>query len=84
MLTLCPGPTESEAAELQGMDVSKAEGLMSAEEVARVTLENIGNGPTFVSHPSYKATMDHLMTMPRRDVLEGSAQAMKALTAPKG
>ncbi len=84
VLTLCPGPTESEAAELQGMDISQAEGVMTAEEVARTTLENIDNGPTFVSHPSYRAQMEHMMKMPRRDVLAGSAKAMKAITAPKG
>ncbi|WP_375293451.1 SDR family NAD(P)-dependent oxidoreductase [Novosphingobium sp. G106] len=83
VLTLCPGPTESEAAELQGMDISQAEGLMSAEDVARTTLENIDNGPTFLSHSGYRVTMEHMMKMPRRDVLAGSARAMKVLTAPK-
>jgi short-subunit dehydrogenase len=82
VLTLCPGPTDTEAASLQGMDLSNVEGTMSPDDVARVTLENIGNGPTFVSHPRYKAMYDHLIAMPRREALAASARALKELVAP--
>jgi uncharacterized protein len=84
VLTLCPGPTDTEAAALQGMDTAKMEGLMSPDEVARVALENIDKGPTFVSHPRYKAMFDQMLAMPRRDVLTASAKALKALISPPG
>jgi short-subunit dehydrogenase len=82
ILTLCPGPTYSEAAGLQGMDLTNVEGTMEPDDVARTTLENINNGPTFVSHPSYKVMYDHLTAMPRRDALTSTAQALKALVSP--
>jgi short-subunit dehydrogenase len=84
VLTLCPGPTDTEAAALQGMDPKTMQGMMSPDEVARLTLENIANGPTFVSHPRYKAMFEQMAAMPRRDVLTASAKAMKALISPHG
>ncbi len=77
VLTLCPGATESEAAENQGIDLSTLQNVMSAEEVVRVTLENIRNGPTFISSDHYRASFDRLLSMPRRDALMAMAGAMK-------
>lgn len=77
VLTLCPGPTESEAAANQGIDPSTLKGQMPAAEVARLTLENIDNGPTFISSDIYKAMFERMTAMPRRDALRTMAQAMK-------
>jgi short-subunit dehydrogenase len=77
VLTLCPGATESEAAAKQGIDISTLQNVMSAEEVARLTLENIGNGPTFFSSESYRANFEALLSMPRRDALMAMARGMK-------
>ena len=77
VLTLCPGATESEAAAHQGIDLSTLHNVMSAEEVVRLTLENIRNGPTLISSDHYRASFDRLLAMPRRDALMAMAGAMK-------
>lgn len=77
VLTLCPGATESEAAEKQGIDMSQLQNVMTAEEVARATLDNIANGPTFFSSEYYKANFDKLLSLPRRTALTAMAQGMK-------
>jgi short-subunit dehydrogenase len=77
VLTLCPGATESEAAGKQGIDISTLQNVMSAEEVARLTLENIRNGPTFFSSEPYRANFETLLSLPRRDALMAMARGMK-------
>jgi hypothetical protein len=77
VLTLCPGATESEAAALQGIDITKLQNVMTAEAVARLTLDNIQNGPTFFSSAPYKANFDMLLAMPRRQALMVMAQSLK-------
>jgi len=65
VLTLCPGATESEAAGKQGIDISTLRNVMPAHEVARLTLENIQNGPVFFSSEYYRANFDKLLSLPR-------------------
>ncbi|MDE2595397.1 MAG: SDR family NAD(P)-dependent oxidoreductase [Sphingomonadales bacterium] len=77
VLTLCPGPTESEAAAKQGIDMSANPHLLPAREVARLALDNLANGPTFVSHPVYEAMFDKMRALPRREALSAMAQGMK-------
>jgi uncharacterized protein len=77
VLTLCPGATESEAAAKQGIDLSKLQNVMPAGEVARLSLENIQNGPIFFSSEYYRATMDRLSSLPRGDALLAMARGMK-------
>ena len=77
VLTLCPGATESEAAALQGIDISKLHNVMSAADVARLTLDNIQNGPTFFSSEIYKANFDKLLTLERGQALRAMAAGMK-------
>jgi len=77
VLTLCPGATESEAAAKQGVDIAKLQNVMPAAEVAELTLDNLRNGPTFISSPHYRATFEALLSMPRRDALTAMAQGMK-------
>jgi uncharacterized protein len=77
VLTLCPGPTESEAAARQGVDISKLQNVMAAAEVAELTLHNIQNGPTYISSEPYRATFEKLLSLPRRDALRAMAASMK-------
>ena len=79
VLTLCPGPTESEAAAKQGVDMS-AVPQRPASEVACETLDRLKDGPTFVSDAQYKAMFDGMRAMPRGEALLAMAAGMK----PKG
>ncbi len=77
VLTLCPGATESEAAGKQGIDIATLAHVMPADEVAQLTLDNLGNGPTYFSSEYYKGNFDRLLAMPRRDALRAMAEGMK-------
>ena len=77
VLTLCPGATESESAGLQGIDISTLRNVMASDDVARLTLENIQNGPVFFSSEYYRANFEKLLSMPRRDALLAIARSMK-------
>jgi short-subunit dehydrogenase len=77
VLTLCPGATESEAAAKQGIDIAKLQNIMPAADVARLTLDNLANGPTFFSSAFYKERFDTLLSLPRRDALKAMARGMK-------
>lgn len=77
VLTLCPGATQSEAAGLQGIDISTLHHVMPSEEVAKLTLENIRSGPVFFSSEYYRANFEKLASMPRRDALLAIAKSMK-------
>lgn len=48
ILVMCPGATETEALRLQGVDPSKLQNLQSPDDVAKLTLDNISNGPVFI------------------------------------
>jgi short-subunit dehydrogenase len=77
VLTLCPGATESEAAAKQGVDLSTLPNVMAAQEVARLALENLGEGPTFYSSEYYRANLAQLLDLPRRDALMALVGIMK-------
>jgi short-subunit dehydrogenase len=77
VLTLCPGATESEAAGKQGIDIRTLQNVMRADEVARMTLDNLRNGPTFFPSESYKASFDRLMSLPRTDALKAMAIGLR-------
>ena len=76
VLTLCPGPTTSEAAAKQGVDMTGI-AQRSAIDVARDTLGQLAHGPTFISDPQYKAMFDGMRAMPRGDALMAMAAGMK-------
>jgi short-subunit dehydrogenase len=77
VLTICPGATDTEAAALQGIDPTKLRNVMSPDDVAKLALDNIKNGPVFITSEHYKATFDQLLSMPRRDALSAMARSMK-------
>lgn len=77
VLTLCPGATDTEAPRSQGIDPTTLKNLQSPEEVAQLALENIKNGPTYIPSAYYRASFDHLLSMPRRDALLMMAKSMK-------
>lgn len=77
VLTLCPGATDTEAAGLQGIDVSTLQNVMSPDEVAGLALENIQSGPVYIPSAHYQAIFERLLSMPRRDALMAMAGSMK-------
>jgi short-subunit dehydrogenase len=77
VLTICPGATDTEAAALQGIDPSTLRNVMSPDDVAKLALDNIENGPLLITSDHYKATFDQLLSMPRRDALTAMARSMK-------
>jgi len=77
VLTLCPGKTVSEAAVKQGFDPSMLDDAMPAREVARLALDHITDGPTYISSAHYAAMIERMSAIPRRQALLASAAAMK-------
>jgi hypothetical protein len=77
VLTLCPGATETEAAARSGMDLSKLQHVMKADEVAALTLQHLQNGPTFISSEHYRQQFEALLAMPRRDALTAMAAGLR-------
>lgn len=77
VLTICPGATDTEAAALQGIDPSTLQNVMSPDEVARLALDNLGNGPTLITSEHYRASFETLLALPRRDALMAMARGMK-------
>lgn len=75
MLTLCPGATDTEAMEKQGVDRSALPDLKTPRDVASRTLDAIKSGPTFHSSDYYRAMFDQLLAMPRPDALLAMAGA---------
>ena len=77
VLTICPGATATEAAALQGIDLSTLKNVMAPEQVVELAFENINNGPVFICSEHYKAIFDQLLSMPRRQALAAMAGSMK-------
>jgi hypothetical protein len=77
VLTLCPGATDTEAPGLQGIDTKTLANVMSPNEVAARTLDNISNGPVHISSDHYRASFDRLLAMPRRDALVAMAGILR-------
>jgi short-subunit dehydrogenase len=77
VLTLCPGATDTEAPGLQGIDTKTLANVMSPDEVAARTLDNISNGPVYIASDHYKGTFDRLLAMPRRDALVAMAKSLR-------
>jgi uncharacterized protein len=77
VLTLCPGATDTEAPALQGIDTKTLANVMSPDEVAARTLDNLSNGPVYIASEHYKASFERLLAMPRRDALLAMARSMR-------
>src|SRR3546814_13361938 len=80
VLTLCPGATDTEAPARQGIDPATLHNIMSPDDVARLALDNLRNGPVYVSSEHYRAVFERLRAMPRRDALMAMAGSMKRCT----
>jgi short-subunit dehydrogenase len=77
VLALCPGSTDTETHALQGIDSSKLEGMMSAEAVAQEAIDNIQNGPVFISGAANREMFSAVTAMPRREALLMMGENMK-------
>ncbi len=69
VLALCPGSTDTEAHDKQGIDRTTLEGMMSPREVAREALDHIAQGPIHVAGAQNRAMFDGLLAMPRPEAL---------------
>ncbi len=76
VLVLEPSSTDTEAFEKQGIDRTKLAGIMSADEVAQIGLENLANGPVIIAGEDNAALFTGLGQMPRRDALRMMGQSM--------
>jgi hypothetical protein len=72
-----PGPTGTEAPRLQDIDPATMTDVMSPDDVARLALENLPNGPAYILSDHYGGMFNQLLSMPRRDTLVAMAKAMK-------
>lgn len=75
VLTLCPGATESEAT--AKLDPAWLPDLQPARDVARLALDNITEGPSYIPSDKYRAQFDQLTSLPRREALAGMAETLK-------
>jgi short-subunit dehydrogenase len=78
VLAMCPGATESEATAKYAEKYGAVQNMQPAREVARLTLDNIANGPVYVPNAHYKAQFDQLTAMPRAQAVTAMAAALKA------
>ncbi len=82
-LVLAPGSTDTEAIDLQRVDRSKLAGLMSPDEVAKIGLDNLANGPMIIAGEENTQLFEGLAAMPRRDALRMMAQTMSDSLLPE-
>src|SRR3546814_6118734 len=68
VLTLCPGATDTEAPARQGIDPATLHNIMSPDDVARLALDNLRNGPVYVSSEHYRAVFERLREIGRAHV----------------
>jgi short-subunit dehydrogenase len=78
VLTICPGATDTEALSRHGIDPARLPSVMSPDEVAKMALEGLRDGPVLITSKHYQATFDTLLSMPRRDALTAMAKSTKA------
>ncbi|MCB1676114.1 MAG: SDR family NAD(P)-dependent oxidoreductase, partial [Halioglobus sp.] len=69
VLALCPGSTDTEAHDRQGIDRGKLQDMMSPHEVAALALDNLAQGPVYIAGEQNRAMFDALLAMPRREAL---------------
>jgi uncharacterized protein len=84
VLVLAPGSTETEAPILQGISPDALFGVMSAQEVARQGLENLGKKPLHI--PAwYNRVLVHLLRiLPRRWAIAMAGKGMADTLAKSG
>ncbi len=77
VLSLCPGATESEATRLRPFGGEPMQNLQPAEDVARLGLDNVANGPAYIPREDYRASFEVLLAKPRRHALLEMAENMR-------
>ena len=76
VLVVNPGPTDTEALPLQGMDASSMKGLMPPGAVAAHALAQLGRGPVTVPGRLNRVLMRSLSLLPRRLALTLAGRGM--------
>ncbi|TXS96073.1 SDR family NAD(P)-dependent oxidoreductase [Parahaliea maris] len=77
VLALCPGSTDTEAHEKQGIDRSTLSGMMHPRDVARDALDHLADGPVRVCGEQNRAMFDGLLALPRREALLAMADNIR-------
>lgn len=77
VLALCPGSTDTEAHEKQGINRATLSGMMSPREVAGLALEHLSEGPVYVAGEDNRAMFEGLLAMPRREALLAMADNIR-------
>lgn len=83
VVAVCPGSTDTEAHDLQGVDRSRLEGVMSPAAVVQATLDRLGDGPTFIAGEHNEAMFTAMAAMPRRDALLMLGEAIRQSLLPR-
>lgn len=74
VLGLCPGATATDR--LSGADPATLRNAMPPDDVVRLALANLRNGPIYIPSQHYQATFDHLLSMPRDQAVAAIARQM--------
>lgn len=78
VLVLCPGSTDTEAIDRQGVDRRKLKGLMAPAEVARQALQQMGRKTVFIPGVGNRWLVRILGWLPRRVAVNAVAKGMQA------
>lgn len=78
VMVLCPGSTDTEAIDHQGVDRSKLKGLMTPSEVARQALDELGHRTVFIPGTGNRWLVRILGWLPRKMAINAVAQGMRA------
>ncbi len=78
VLVLAPGPTDTEILPNQGIRPQDMTGLMSAEEGARIGLEQLGRRPVYIPGLLNRLMVGFLSRLPRRLALKAAGSGMRA------
>jgi short-subunit dehydrogenase len=85
VLTLAPGPTDTNAAALQGIDREQKVSPMSPEKVSEMALAALGKKPLLIPGLSNRLIVRFFRFMPRAKALSLAGKGMvKALTDARG
>ena len=78
VLTLAPGPTDTEALSKQGFDKNEMSGVMSPDRVAREALQNLGHKRIYMPGASNRFLIWLMTSLPRKWGLAMAEAGMKA------
>ncbi len=80
VLSVIAGPTNTPHALSTGLDFAKLDGpVMEADDVVRESLDNLGDGPSWIPGETNREMLSQLQAAPRRAVVEAMTTTSKNL-----